>query len=411
MKIVDSSSGNDRSLFNFIGLGVLLLLMLVLFLATTQRWMFPADIFDGRSYVAMAEHPVLARDQVPSHHYQRILPSLIVRGIGEISGIGIRAGFVRVGNVAFIALGLALYLFLHRYGNNSVAAFLFTLLLLTASWPLAYNLVNVYQLTDLFTYLIALVLLVAMRERRPILLLLAALIGVFSRQNLILPALGGAIWFIREAFRKESGASASPLRFGVPLFVLAAIAAGVWLVFSLPADYGRMTLKHIAGLPPVDSGLDLIWPLYLLSPFILAAVCHASPMWGAAKRYWPMAIFILATIVQPYAYWSATGADNAMRLMNQGVWLIQVAAALCIMKAMERAGRRRALNAILLVAVLCHGTPHLVANGICLKPFGFLPDRVRFLVNGMLAIPALLIVWANRRSARRAPSPCLTHSP
>ena len=390
--------------FGFIGWGGLLLVILVLFLANTRRWMFPADIFDGHSYMAMAEHPIGARDQVPSHHYQRMFPSLVVRGVSALFGIDIRDSFVWVGGVAGIALGLGIYLFLHQYGKNGMGAFLLTLLLLTSSWPLAYNLVNVYQLTDLFTYLIALVLLVAMRERLPFVFLLAAGIGIFTRQNLILPALGGAIWFIREAFREESGAATSPVRLGVPLFVLVALAAGTWLVFSLPADHGRMTLKHVAGLPTVDTSLDLIWPLYLLSPFILAAVCRAPALWAAAKCYWPLALFVVATIAQPYAYWSATGADNAMRLMNQGVWFIQLAAALCILQGMERIGRRPALNAILLAAVLCHGTPHLVANGICLKPFGFLPDHVRFLANGLLAVPALMIAWADRRSLVRRPS-------
>jgi hypothetical protein len=65
--------------------------------------------FDGHSYESMAEHPIASREKVTSHHYQRILPSLIVWTFCKATGLPVPMGFIILSRAFFLFLVLQIF--------------------------------------------------------------------------------------------------------------------------------------------------------------------------------------------------------------------------------------------------------------------------------------------------------------
>ena len=135
---------------------------LIIFLTPRESPLFA----DGESYILMAENLSLAKDTVSNHFLQRLLPTFIVSIFSDVFSVPIPRSFSHVSSIMFLILTTYLYTFLKRELKDLVVSFSFTVILLTAFWPITYNLLNVYQLCDLMTYLFVLGMLISYMDRK-----------------------------------------------------------------------------------------------------------------------------------------------------------------------------------------------------------------------------------------------------
>lgn len=374
---------------------VCVLLLAIAFMQTISvRWTPPPN-FDGHSYIAMAQDPIGAYVTISSHHYQRILPSLMVHFGARLTGIDISLGFYWLSHLGFLLLCVILFFVLFDLTRNEFLALVFAILILISSWPIVSNLLDIYQLTDLFTYIFALLMFWAIYRHNLGVFTFSAVCGIFSRQNLIILAVAGLVWFIvdllmpltKTPLHLPSTAKIVALVKGNLSLVFCAILVlgSIGLDFLIAKDNGQLALQHLFTFP--HFALDeLIVPFYLVSPFLLGAVFYWRALLRQAFKYWPITCFAVITIYQPFANWP--GSLNAMRLMNQGVWFLQIAVSIQVATEICRQGFSWFEKILVALIPFAYGTQHLSEIvGSSFGPWGILPTNFRLLVNLMLVIP------------------------
>jgi hypothetical protein len=364
----------------------LLLLALVLMVeVTTTPWLKLPPGFDGHSYESMAEHPIASREKVASHHYQRILPSLIVWAFCKATELTAPTGFIILSRAFFLFLALQVFLILLSRLQNPFFAAVLSFLLLFQSWPLTYNIINVWQLTDLLTFIFALLLSWAVYEKNFDLFFVCSVLAIFTRQNLMVLAAMGCLYFIIDALqRRDRPAQIGRILLGV--LVLTAMVAFSFLV--VVKDKGAGAAYHLFAFEFGGVGLKAIGvPFFLLSPFLFVLAFHIKKVAALAARLWPVTIFASVTIFQPYSYWLPTGIDNAMRLMAPGIFLLCLPLAVLAGRDFDRVLPGKWGWVIMGTLPFAYGTSHLFSTGIVWRPLFLLPSGFRFLVNILLVVP------------------------
>lgn len=267
--------------------------------------------FDMASYLAMARDPRTFFDtSIHSHHAQRVLPSLLVSGLTRTFPLSYYDAFRILSGASYATFVILLYFCFRHADVPAPVAFGVTGLISISSWPMTYSLYNVYQANDAMTYPLALGIIALVESRgRAVWVALLCLLAVFTRQNLLVLALGALVklWIERKQFR----------------FVL--VAAAVLAAFALNTTFagGGAATNLYANLHPSRNafslGLHEARPWLLFFPFLLLLMRRETLQY--AVKYWWVVPFVLVTVLQPVAtYISANGVPNAYRLMSQGVW-------------------------------------------------------------------------------------------
>ena len=350
-------------------------------------WLKLPPGFDGHSYESMAEHPIDSREKVTSHHYQRILPSLIVWVFCKATGLPVPMGFIILSRAFFLFLVLQIFLILVYFLQNPFFAAVLSFVLLFASWPLSYNIINIWQLTDLLTFIFALLLAWAIYKKNFSLFFTCSFLAIFTRQNLMVLVAMGNLFFIFDALQgRVSSVSMRKMILGV--FILMVLV--VFSFFVVVKDKGAGAAYHLFAFEFGGIGLKAISvPFYLLSPFLLALVFHAKKVVTLAIQLWPITIFALVTIFQPYSFWLPTGIDNAMRIMAPGIFLLGLLLAVMVGLDFKRVLPGKWGSVIMGAVPFTYGTSHLFSTGFALPPWLLLPSGFRYLVNILLVVPQM----------------------
>lgn len=370
-------------------LWLLLLLSLVFMIEIRiSPWLKLPPRFDGHSYERMAEHPIASRETVAGHHYQRILPSLMVWAFCKVTGLTVPTGFIILSRIFFLFLGIQVFLILLSRLQDPFFAAVLSFLLLFQSWPLSYNIINIWQLTDLLTFIFALMLAWAVYTKNFSLFFVCSVLAIFTRQNLVVLAATGSLYFLIDVLRgKERSAQIGTMILAV--FVLAAL---VFIAFFIVVeDKGAGAAYHLFAFEFDGIGLKAVGiPFFLLSPFLLVFAFHIKKVVVLATRLWPVTIFALVTIFQPYSYWLPTGLDNAMRIMAPGIFLLSLLLAVMAGRDFNRVMPGKYGRVMMGAVPFIYGTSHLFSTGFVWRPLFFLPSGFRLLVNILLVVPQIL---------------------
>lgn len=371
---------------SFLWLLLLLSLVLIVEIEVTPWLKLPSG-FDGHSYESMAEDPIASREKVASHHYQRILPSVMVWAFCKVTGQTVPTGFIILSRVLLLFLALQIFLILLSRLQDPVYAAGLGFILLFQSWPLSYNIINIWQLADLLTFIFTILLAWAVYKKILGLFFVCSVLAIFTRQNLLVLAAMGSLYFLFDTLQEMKRPSYI-VKVILGIFILTLLA--VFSFHILAKDKGVGAAYHLFAFELGGIGFKAIGvPFFLLSPFLLVFAFHIKKVVKVAIRLWPVTIFAMVTIFQPYSYWLPTGIDNAMRIMAPGVFLLCLHLAVMVGRDFKRELPAKWGWAIMGVVPLMYGTSHLFSTGPVLKPLFFLPGGFRFLVNILFVIPGM----------------------
>jgi hypothetical protein len=316
-----------------------------------------------------------------SHHFMRVLPPLMVRGLTEL-GFGVDSGFRIVSAGAYVVFALLLLSLLLRASRDALIACAFTLLILGVHRAMSFPLRDVYQATDALAYPISLGIIALTMANRWRWVFLLALVGIATKQNLfVLSTLALAYLWIRNRNQWE--------RFEIA--TLAIVSVSFYVGLSQYYRASGTVAKHL--LPSAGPGLLDKTIGFAVREGLLALFLPLLPLvlWygrGAARlllRYWFIGVYVVIAVAQPIL--SFTTGGNLQRVALHGVWPIYLAMALTA----STASAPRILKWLLLpyaVSIFAH--PHLA-------------DRL-VVVGVMLCASTALWAMSSTTSVRQQPA-------
>jgi hypothetical protein len=212
-----------------------------------------------------------------------------------------------------------------------------------------------------------------------------SVLAIFTRQNLIVFVVMGSLFFLYDSMPGRAR-SARMRETILSVCVLTALVCFSFLVVVTDKEPGAA--YHLFAFEFSGVGLKTIAiPFYLLSPFLFVFPFHIKEVITLAIRSWPVTIFAMVTIFQPYSYWLPTGIDNAMRIMAPGIFLLCLPLAVMVGRDFERILPAKWGWVIMGFVPFTYGTSYLFPAGF--KPLFLLPKGVMFFVNVLLVAPQI----------------------
>lgn len=368
----------------------------MMIIGSTPMWN-PTLGFDAHSYLKMSQDLWSSQSEVLPFHWQRILPSLVVKYFVQLFYHhskspdvlwAYKVGFRAITYLTFFIFSLKLFHLLTKKIQDQALAASLAWMILFLYWPLTYPLNNFYQLCDIGCYLLTLLILETFIEKRYLAFIVLGLASIFTRQNLFILVLLGNCYFFFQTFPRK--------RLLIPLGFFLHIAAIIFL-FSLSKI--NQTMHHLSLIPTLNE----LWPLKsiykMTAPFFLVLILNYKKSLPMLKEYFPITIFSLVTVYQPYSIWTITGIVNLERIIMQGLWTFNFFAAV-ILGTMVRDSHSKLLRKCILFLPILLGTAHLQGQfDLTFYPLFFLPSHYRNYVMVVTTI-VLLSCFAKKTKQR-----------
>lgn len=257
-----------------------------------------------------------------SHHFMRVLPPLIVRGLRNL-GVGVDNGFRIVSAASYVLFALLLLWVLLRTSRDPLIACAFTLLILGAHRTMSFPLRDIYQATDALAYPISLGIIVLAIANRWRWVFLLAIVGIVTKQNLFaLSSLALAYLWFRNPGRLVR----------TEIATLAVLSVSFYVGLSHYFNASGTVAKHFAPRAGADLFNDTIGfalregILTLFLPLIPLVLWYGRDTAHFLLRHWFVGLYVIIAVAQPVL--SYTTGENLQRVALHGVWPIYLAVAL-----------------------------------------------------------------------------------
>lgn len=388
--------------------GYLGALVLYLIMGTPVMWDPAVGAGDGLEYLAQIrnfhERDLMEAVSIAAPRLLPILPALVGTHLGGPPAVSFRI-FALIGFTAFAA---GCFGFLRQRLADDWLAAGFTGLLLVHFWPIAYNLHNIYHLTDLFAYPLSLWMVWALAERRWPHFYAAAVLALLTKETLWLLVAPGILWHLCQKARAGGRGQAAAWRW--PLIGLAGfgIAMATLIVVQGPAavDLYRSCLP----LRIFDGSLYqgrvaaiLIHTLPVFLPFLAVLLLAPKQSLRAARRHPATAFFVSACLVIAFERClkrpDQANFQSFARVGMPAAYLVNLYACLLLGRTVRRRGPA-AGRVFLVASPLLFGTAHLFFLAPRIQPFLVLPSVARHIVFPLLF--AGLMLWGRYREHAHA---------
>jgi hypothetical protein len=268
--------------------------------------------FDCNSYIQMANTLVYDPHILP-HHAMRILPSYLVHLLHDM-GFAIPLAFRCLSDSCYVLFGLLTFWMLRQHQVKSIIAFAFSLLCLAPHHAMRQPLQDVYQLCDIMTYPLALLLIHFTLLKNGRWVFAISVLGLLTKQTLF--GFGGlslAYCFLHTR-RNENIIYMGLLALGYLGLQTYYHAFSIVTSHLIPTD-DFFTVSHLVEIFNQSKLIDLFVPLL---PLLLI---YSSQVFVFLYRHWHVAIYMAVVVGQPFIAFHLTG-NNFQRLALQGVWIL-----------------------------------------------------------------------------------------
>ncbi|MBS0289711.1 MAG: hypothetical protein JSS07_06720 [Proteobacteria bacterium] len=289
----------------------LIFMLTLLRVLTTKVIACPAD-FDCNSYIQMANHLGYDPDILP-HHAMRIFPSYAAHLL-TLLGFSLPMAFRVLSDSTYILFGCLAFWSLRQNGVKYLIALSFTMLCLAPHHAMRIPLQNVYQLCDILTYPLALLLLHFSLKCQQRVVFLLAIVALFTKQTLF--GLGGLS--LLYCFYKTKR---------IEIIVYIGVLAGTYLLLQDYYHAFSIVSHHLIPESTFFSASHLGWILNdsrlieLFIPLLPFLVVYAKQTFMFLLRSWHVGFYMGVIICQPLIAYHLTG-NNFQRLALQGIWLV-----------------------------------------------------------------------------------------
>ncbi len=295
----------DRMFYGF------LFLLALIRVLTSKVIPCPPD-FDCNAYIHMANNLAYDPNILP-HHAMRVLPSFLAHLL-ESMGLSLAFAFRLLTDSTYVLFGGLTYWVLRQHSVKPLLALSFSLLCLAPHHAMRIPLQQVYQLCDIMTYPLALLLIHFSMQQKGRWVFALSLIGLLTKQTLF--GFGGlSLMYCFWKTRKNEN-----LIF-IALLGLSYLALQTYFhAFSIVSHHlipanDFFTLSHLIEITKSSKIIDLFIPLIpLLIIYFRQTVVFLV-------RYWHVAFYIGVVVGQPFIAYHLTG-NNFQRLALQGIWII-----------------------------------------------------------------------------------------
>lgn len=338
-------------------------------------------------------------DNLPSYLYRdRVLPATIAGVIADIFKIPVSVAFHVLALLAITLFYFFTWYLLSNKVTNVMALTGLWICYTINSYPITWNLFNVYQLTDSITYLWTVLIIISFVNKSIFLFIPISFLSIITKQNLWFLVLPGYLFFVLYYFRiKENKKLILALSFGV--IILSAVLSMFFTEAGNAKRYISSTgLDKIFNLDTYRGrGLrvfkEFFWVYLPILPVIFIKykkVC--KKIW----EYFPLVPFFIVSflVVWPISLFESS-MDAYARIMQPVIWPLSAYIIVLIVNDFDKLKNKYFLGVLCLAPIL-FGVAHLSFYTISFKPLFIFPAVFRhFLI--LFLIVVYFFIWYQRK--------------
>ena len=357
---------------------------------------------DGGEYCKIAKDYKLfiqgKMDGHPNYLYRdRLLPATTAGVVADIFKIPVSVSFRVLSLLAMSLFYLFTWYLLSNKATNIVALTGLWICYTINSYPITWNLFNVYQLTDSMIYLWTALIVLSFVNKNLFLFIPISFLAIITKQNLWFLVLPGYIFFLMHYFRiKENKKIILTLSFG------SIVSSIVFLMVFTEAG----SIKSY-----VSSGLDRIFDINLYKgrwlsvfkeffwvylPVLPVIFIKHKTVCKKILEYFPFVPFFITSfiVVWPISLMEAS-MDAYVRIMQPIVWPLCAYVIVLIVNDFDKLKNKYFLW-ILYLAPILFGVAHLAFFTISFKPLFMFPAVFRHCLV-LFLILVYFLIWHQRK--------------
>lgn len=381
---------------------------LFLFLIFSAISIKPIDrpVGDGTIYYKIASDYRLflqgKMDNLPNYLYRdRVLPAITAGVIADIFKIPVHVAFHAA---ALLVITLFYFFTWHLLSNkvtNVVALTGLWICYTIHSYPITWNLFNVYQLTDSMTYLWTALIMISFVNKNLSLFIPISFLSIITKQNLWFLVLPGYVFFLLYYFRTKENK-----KLILTLFFGAIISSAVLLMFFTEAGSAKRYITSI--------GLDKIFDIstyrgrgfsvfknfvWIYLPVLPVIFVKYKTVYKKTLEYFPLIPFFIVSflVVWPISLFESS-MDAYPRIMQPVVWPLCAYISVLIVNDFDKLKNKYFLWVLYLAPIL-FGVAHLSFFTISFKPLFVLPAASRHLLV-LFFIAVYFFIWRQMKTQR-----------
>jgi len=352
---------------------------------------------DGAEYSKIAENYKLfvqgKLDNLPNYLYRdRLLPATTAGIVADIFNIPVSLSFRVLSFIAMFLFYFFTWYLLSKKVTNVVALTGLWICYTINSYPITWNLFNVYQLTDCMIYLWTALIAIAFVDKKLFLFIPISFLAIITKQNLWFLVLPGYLFFAMYYFKvKENKKFILSLTFG------SIITSIVLLMFFTEASSIKNYMSYcMTGIFDINLykgrwlgvSKEFFW-VYL--PVLPVIFIKYKTVCKKVLEYFPFVPFFITSfiVVWPISLLEAS-MDAYVRIMQPIVWPLCAYIVVLIVNDFDKM-KNKCFLWVLSLAPIFFGVAHLAFFTISFKPLFILPAVFRHcLVLFLMAVYALI---------------------
>ncbi|MBS0286852.1 MAG: hypothetical protein JSR17_06115 [Proteobacteria bacterium] len=304
--------------------------------------------FDCNAYIQMA-NTITYDSTILPHHAMRLLPALMAHGL-MLLGLSTELAFRILSDSTYVLFGCLTFWVLKQFRVNSLLALATTLLCLAPHHAMRIPLQNVYQLCDMMTYPISLMLVYFSLKEKGKWVFALSIVALLTKQTVF--GLGGLslLYCFYKTRRIENLIYAVILGLsylGLSQYYHAFSIVGHHLIPN--SDF--FTLSNIGWIIQDSKIIELFIPII---PFM---IIYFKEIAQFLVRYWHIAGYMAVVMGQPFIAYHLTG-NNFARLALQGAWIVYLIIGLSLGARWQQDKKFQALFLIYSLAVFFTWSVH-----------------------------------------------------
>lgn len=378
-------------------IGVLYLFLFLIFTAISIK-PISQPVGDGAEYSKIAENYKLfvqgKLDNLPNYLYRdRLLPATTAGIFADIFNIPVSVSFYILSYIAMFLFYFFTWHFLSKKATNLVALTGLWICYTINSYPITWNLFNVYQLTDCMIYLWTALITIAFVEKKLFLFIPISFLSIITKQNLWFLVLPGYLFFTMYYFNvKENKKLVLSLIFGS---IITSIV--LFMYFTEAASIQNYMAYCLGGMFDINLykgrwlGIfkEFFW-VYL--PVLPVIFIKYKTVLKKTWEYFPFVPFFAASfvVVWPISLLEAS-MDAYVRIMQPIVWPLCAYIVVLIVNDFDKM-KNKCFLGVLSLAPIFFGVAHLVFFTISFKPLFVLPAVFRHCL-ALFLIAAYVLIW------------------
>ena len=318
--------------------------------------------------------------------------------IADIFKIPVPVAFRAVAWLVITLFYFFTWYFLSRKVTNIVALTGLWICYTIHSYPITWNLFNVYQVTDSVTYLWTVLIVISFVNRNLFLFIPISFLSIITKQNLWFLVLPGYMFFLLHYFRTKENK-----KLILTLFFGAIISSAVLLMFFTEAGSIK---KYIS-----STGLDKIFNIstyrgrgfsvfknfaWIYLPILPVIFIKYKIVCKKTLEYFPLIPFFIVSflVVWPISLFESS-MDAYPRIMQPVVWPLCAYISVLIVNDFDKL-KNKYLLWVLYLARILFGVTHLAFYTISFKPLFMFPSTFRhFLI--LFLILVYFFIWHQRK--------------